>query len=328
MARVREQGSSSKETTKFVWESPEPAKDANSKAPEPKAPKPKALKEKAPKEKAPEPSEPRVLTVTLPRRRVLVIGAVVVAVLAAGTVFVVEATGRKPASVAADGAAASARIPSAFTADPVASSLSASPSAHASKSASASASAHASTTTAASQPATQHSASSAAQSLTPSAQAVVPAPATSSSAPITAPSGPGPNLALGKAVSSSTNNGGDVAANVIDGNASTYWQSQVTSGSLNQWVQVDLGTPMTVSEVVMRLPPGWNSRTETIELYGLATGYDGFVIHPATTYTFSSASDDAVAVTFPALSTRYIQLIITGNSGVNAGQMSEVEVFG
>ncbi|HTJ72904.1 MAG TPA: discoidin domain-containing protein [Actinospica sp.] len=135
------------------------------------------------------------------------------------------------------------------------------------------------------------------------------------------------DLALGKTESSSSHAGSFVASNVIDGNAGTYWQSQVDSGSFTEWVQVDLESATKVSKIVMRLPPSWSSRTQTIEIYGLATGYDAFVIEPTSTYSFDRASGNTVTVTFAALSTRYVQLVITGNSVLDAGQMGEVQIY-
>ncbi len=61
----------------------------------------------------------------------------------------------------------------------------------------------------------------------------------------------GPNLALGKAASASSVNGGFGAGNLNDGNQGSYWES---SGALPQWAQVDLGASTSIDQVVLKLP--------------------------------------------------------------------------
>ncbi|MFB7950568.1 discoidin domain-containing protein, partial [Kitasatospora phosalacinea] len=70
----------------------------------------------------------------------------------------------------------------------------------------------------------------------------------------------GPDLAAGRPVTASSANGPYTAANVNDGNQSTYWESG--SAALPQWVQVDLGSAAKVDQVVLKLPTGWGARSE------------------------------------------------------------------
>ena len=258
-------------------------------------------------------------SVPVPPRRVLIAGAAAV-VLAAGAFGVVDYTDRGSATKTTAGEIAPSSGVSATFANPDASTSALGASASASGAASGSPSKSATVSpsaTASSAPATS---SQAAAATTQTSHAS----AATSAAVVNAPT----DLAIGKTESSSNHTGNDVASNVIDGDPSTYWQSQVDSGSFSEWVQVDLEQAMTVSKIVMRLPPSWSARTQTIEIYGLATGYNGFVIKPATSYSFNPSSGNEVTVTCPALSARYIQLIMTANSAVSAGQMGEVEVYG
>lgn len=276
-----------RKTSQFVWESPEPAEQVAADAE----------------------SGSRF---ALPPRRALYAGAAAI-VLAAGTLGIVDyAAGHGSAKATAAGSTVSgtATVPAvpAAPAVPVTSattSISVSPSASPSPS--------------------RAAAPSATHSATAAGAAVTTATTTrhSAAAATTTPT----DLALGKTESSSSHAGSFVASNVIDGNAGTYWQSQVDSGSFTEWVQVDLESATKVSKIVMRLPPSWSSRTQTIEIYGLATGYDAFVIEPTSTYSFDRASGNTVTVTFAALSTRYVQLVITGNSVLDAGQMGEVQIY-
>src|SRR2546430_8389306 len=65
----------------------------------------------------------------------------------------------------------------------------------------------------------------------------------------------GPNLAAGRSASASSSNGQFTAANVNDGNPSTYWES--AHNAFPQWVQIDLGTATSIHQVVLKLPAGW-----------------------------------------------------------------------
>jgi len=295
MAQDDERRSSSKqEAPRFVWEAAEPAGQGDGTG----------------SSKAPTPSEPRD---AFPPRRALVAGAAAV-VLAAGAFGIVDYTDRGPTTAAAGNTTPRAAGAYALTSSFPSPTPAASGFASRSPSPSASPSVLPRTTAAPFSQSPAPSASTAARVTITTAAAATTSAAT--------------DLALGTSESSSSHTGNYVASNVIDGNPSTYWESQVDSGDFSEWVQVDLGTARTVAKVVMRLPPSWSSRTQTIEIYGLATGYNGFVIKSPTSYTFSQSADNTVTVTFAALSTRYVQLIITANSAVSAGQMGEVEVYG
>ncbi|WP_328646802.1 discoidin domain-containing protein [Amycolatopsis sp. NBC_00348] len=124
-----------------------------------------------------------------------------------------------------------------------------------------------------------------------------------------------PNLAFGKAVSATGSQGGFPPGNAVDGNASSYWES--TNNAFPQTVTVDLGSAVTVGRVVLKLPPSWGSRTQTIAVNGGA---------PAG-YVFDPAQANSVTITVPPTSQRYLKLTFTGNTGWPAGQASEVEAY-
>jgi hypothetical protein len=67
--------------------------------------------------------------------------------------------------------------------------------------------------------------------------------------------GTGSNLALGQVTTaSSAENAGTAAANATDGNTATRWSSAFTDP---QWLQVDLGTTHTISQVVLMWEPAY-----------------------------------------------------------------------
>jgi len=124
---------------------------------------------------------------------------------------------------------------------------------------------------------------------------------------------PSVNLALGKAASASGSQGGFPPGNAVDGNASSYWES--ANNTFPQTLTVDVGPAATVGRLVLKLPPGWGRRTQTIAVGDSAPA--GYVFDPAT--------GNSVTITVPAQ--RTVSLTFTGNTGWPAGQLSEVEAY-
>ena len=136
----------------------------------------------------------------------------------------------------------------------------------------------------------------------------------------------GANLALGKAVTASSVNASFVASNVNDGNQASYWES--TNGTFPQWVQIDLGSTASISQVVLKLPTGWGARTETLSLQGSTDGTNFSTIVASAGYTFDPSSANTVPINFGATNARYVRANITANTGWAAAQLSEFEVYG
>ncbi|MGK3204062.1 discoidin domain-containing protein [Amycolatopsis sp. MEPSY49] len=134
--------------------------------------------------------------------------------------------------------------------------------------------------------------------------------------PTTTPTQPTGNLALHKTVSASGSQGGFPPSNAVDGDVNSYWES--TNNAFPQSVTVDFGSTVTVSRLVLKLPPSWGSRTQTLSVDG---------VKASATYTFDPASGNAATVTFPATSVRTLRLTFTGNTGWPAGQLSELEAY-
>jgi uncharacterized repeat protein (TIGR01451 family) len=136
----------------------------------------------------------------------------------------------------------------------------------------------------------------------------------------------GPNLALGKTASASTANGGLGAGNLNDGNPGTYWES--TNNAFPQWAQIDLGASTGIDQVVLKLPAGWGSRSQTLSVQGSTNGTAFSPIVSSAPYTFDPAGSNAVTINFPAASTRFVRIDITANTGWPAAQLSELEIYG
>ncbi|WP_374121383.1 discoidin domain-containing protein [Paenibacillus sp. LHD-117] len=137
----------------------------------------------------------------------------------------------------------------------------------------------------------------------------------------------GPNLALGKTVTASGHADVYTAGNVNDNNQGTYWES--TNNAFPQWIQVDLGSSVSIDQIVLKLPSGWGTRTQTLTVQGSTNGSSFTNIVGSAAYTFNPAvSNNTVTINFAAASTRYVRLNITANTGWQAGQISEFEIYG
>jgi hypothetical protein len=134
------------------------------------------------------------------------------------------------------------------------------------------------------------------------------------------------NLALNRPVTASGWTQNYVPANAVDGNTSTYWES--TDNAFPLWFQVDLGSAVSISRIVMDLPPlsSWGTRTQTITIQGSTDGTNYTTLAGSAGYTFNSPAN-TVTVTFPAASVRYLKLTFTANTGWPAGQLSELQVY-
>lgn len=143
-----------------------------------------------------------------------------------------------------------------------------------------------------------------------------------------AASAAGTNLAAGKSATASSYTDVYPAGNVTDGNASSYWESQ--NNAFPQWVQVDLGSAAAVNQLGLKLPPAssWAARTETLSVQTSSDGTSFATTVAPAGYTFDPATGNAVTINFAAVTTRYVRLSITANTGWSAGQLSEFEIYG
>ncbi|MEU4521776.1 discoidin domain-containing protein [Amycolatopsis sp. NPDC024027] len=140
------------------------------------------------------------------------------------------------------------------------------------------------------------------------------------------PPQPGTNLARGKAISSSSQQGGFPPANADDGDANSYWES--ANNAFPQTLTVDLGAAASINKVTLRLPPSsaWGARTQTVTISGSTDGGSYTTLVGSRDYTFDPASGNTASVSFATTSQRFVRLTFTGNTGWPAGQASEFEV--
>jgi hypothetical protein len=134
------------------------------------------------------------------------------------------------------------------------------------------------------------------------------------------------DLAAGRPLTASSHTQVYTAANAGDGNRATYWES--ANNSLPQWIQTDLGASRAVNRVVLKLPPGWESRTQTLKLQGSTNGTDFTDLSASRDHAFTAANDNTATMTLDTATTRHVRVLFTANSVQNAGQLSELEVYG
>jgi hypothetical protein len=137
------------------------------------------------------------------------------------------------------------------------------------------------------------------------------------------------NLALNKPATASSSYETYVAANVTDGNTSSYWESS-DGAAYPQTISVNLGSSQSIGSITLDLPPAtaWSTRTETLSVLGSANGSSYSQLVGSAGYTFNPATGNTVTISLPSgTSAQYVELSFTGNTGWSAAQLSEFEIF-
>ncbi|MET7447144.1 discoidin domain-containing protein [Streptomyces sp. NPDC005508] len=134
------------------------------------------------------------------------------------------------------------------------------------------------------------------------------------------------NLAAGRTLKASSHTETYVAAHGNDGNRASYWESR--NNELPQWIQADLGSSVRVDRVVLRLPDGWEQRTQTLKLQGSSDGSEFSDLTASKAYTFGPANGQSATISFDATTTRHVRVLVTANSVQLAAQLSELEIYG
>jgi len=137
------------------------------------------------------------------------------------------------------------------------------------------------------------------------------------------------NLALGATATASSNASGFPASNANDDNTSTYWES-LDGAAYPQTITLNFGQVLPLGSVTLNLPPStaWSARTQTLSVAGSTNGTSYTTLVPSASYTFDPASGNTVSINLPSgTSDQYLELIFTANTGWNAAQLSEFQVF-
>jgi hypothetical protein len=135
------------------------------------------------------------------------------------------------------------------------------------------------------------------------------------------------NLAQGRPVTETGHADVYGAANAVDGNAGTYWES--ANNAFPQSLTVDLGSAQAVKRLVLKLPPAaaWATRTQTLSILGSTDNRTFSTLKSSAGYAFDPSNGNTATLTLPGTSARYLRLTFTGNTGWPAGQLSELEAY-
>jgi hypothetical protein len=137
------------------------------------------------------------------------------------------------------------------------------------------------------------------------------------------------NLALSATLSASSSASGYPAKNANDGNTGSYWES-LDGAAYPQTLTAKLTQAYALGSVTLTLPPAtaWSTRTETFSVLGSSNGSTWTTLVPSAAHTFNPATGNTVSLTLPSgTNAQYVELSFTGNTGWNAAQLSEFEIF-
>jgi hypothetical protein len=138
---------------------------------------------------------------------------------------------------------------------------------------------------------------------------------------------PPQNLSLNAAMSAGSALPGFPASNANDGNDGSYWESQ-DGQPYPQTLTADLGTVQSTSSIVLTLPSNWGARTETLSVLGSTDGSTFTTLVPSADYVFDPATGNTVTIKLPGgTQERALELSVTGNTGWQAAQISEFEIY-
>lgn len=138
----------------------------------------------------------------------------------------------------------------------------------------------------------------------------------------------GENVALNKKIETNGYTQVYNAPKAVDGdaNGASYWEGLPEYPNL---LTVDLETPTKIHAIRLALNPLliWGKRTQTIAVNVSADGTNYTELVKTKQYTFDPAFGNEVQITFDETEARYVQLVLTENSGAGGGQIAEFEIY-
>jgi hypothetical protein len=130
------------------------------------------------------------------------------------------------------------------------------------------------------------------------------------------------NLALTGTVTANSTLSGFPASNASDGNLNTYWQATASSATLT----LHLAQADPVARVVLELPQGWGTRSQTVEVDGSANGSTWTTLATSAVYQFTVGSN-VVPIAVPKATETYLRLDISANTAQGAPQIDEFQAY-
>jgi hypothetical protein len=138
----------------------------------------------------------------------------------------------------------------------------------------------------------------------------------------------GTNIALKKKVKASSFADVYTPRKVTDGIATgvSYWEGKP---DYPNYLTVDLESVQTFQGIRIALSPMtiWGKRTQTIAVEISDDGENFTLLAGEKQYTFDPDTGNEVQLLFDDIQARYVQLVITENSGAGGGQVAEFEIY-
>lgn len=138
----------------------------------------------------------------------------------------------------------------------------------------------------------------------------------------------GTNVALNKKIQCSSYTQVYNAPKAVDGktDGNSYWEGK---NDYPNTLTVDLENPTKVHAVRLALNPQaiWAKRTQTIAVNISSDGQNFTELVGAKEYTFDPDTGNEVQITFDETEVRFVQLVVTANTGAGGGQIAEFEVY-
>jgi hypothetical protein len=138
----------------------------------------------------------------------------------------------------------------------------------------------------------------------------------------------GVNAALNKKTECSSYTQVYNAPKAVDGDSvgASYWEG---SAPYPNTLTVDLENPTKIHAIRLTLNPLaiWAKRTQTIAVNISNDGVNFTELVGTKQYTFDPAFGNEAQITFDETEARYVQLVITENTGAGGGQIAEFEVY-
>jgi hypothetical protein len=130
------------------------------------------------------------------------------------------------------------------------------------------------------------------------------------------------NLALAGTLTASSALSGFVASTANDANQGSYWQA--AGGTATVTLRLAQAGP--VARIILELPQGWGTRTQTVQVDGSANGSTWTTLAAPAAYQFTAGSN-AIAIPVPVATQGYLRLDISGNNVQGAPQVSEFQAY-
>lgn len=139
----------------------------------------------------------------------------------------------------------------------------------------------------------------------------------------------GENIALGKEVTQNGHTQIYHCRNVNDGDRFTYWEGMADSYPNIVTIDLEDSSEITGTRILLNPNAIWSPRTQEVEIQVSEDGETFATAVEKTELSFDPMADNSVYIPLPETArARYIRFLFHSNTGADAGQAAEIEVYG